>query len=68
MKDKRISLNLNEINIAPIVIVFFFFFFLKLNASLHYNQRDGSFSKCMHVSFLLLGILQRAPPPPQSLP
>lgn len=39
----------------------FFFFFLKLNASLHYNQRDGSFSKYTLVSFLLFGILQRAP-------
>ena len=38
-----------------------FFFFLSLNASLHYNQRDGSFLKCILVSFLLLGILQHAP-------
>ena len=38
-----------------------FFFFLRLNASLYYNQRDGSFSKCILVSFLLLGILQHAP-------
>ena len=39
----------------------FNFFFLKLNSSLHYNQRDGSFSKCIIMSFLLLEILQRIP-------
>lgn len=34
MKDRRISLNLNEINIAPIVIVFFLFPEVKCISSL----------------------------------